>query len=84
MLKKILKSLAWGLLAKDVHYRGKIYHANQGMAPPLTLVRAWKRDSYTAFMDDPNWTRRIATKDTVVLIGAILIFAGMLIFMAFN
>jgi len=84
MFKRILKSLAWGLLTKDVYYRGKMYHANNGRAPDYALVKAWKKESYTAFMDDPHWRQRIAVKDTIVLVVAILMFAGVLIFMAHN
>lgn len=80
MLKRILKSLAWGILTKDVYYRGKYYHVHEGVAPPLVLVKAWKRDSYHAFMDDPCWWNRIAFKEIAIVIVLLAILIGLFVF----
>jgi len=80
LLKKILKSLAWGILTKDVYYRGKYYHAHNGHAPPLVLVKAWKRDSYSAFMDDPTWWNRIVFKELVITFALFTVLVGLFIF----
>lgn len=79
MLKKIIKSLAWGILTKDVYYRGKYYHAHNGVAPPLVMVKAWKRDSYHAFMDDPNWVNRIVFKEIAITFGLLAVLIGLFV-----
>jgi hypothetical protein len=84
VLKRILKSLAWGLLAKDVYYRGKYYHAHNGHAPPLVLVKAWKRDSYHAFMDDPTWWNRIVFKEAVITLTLLIILIGLFVFTLYH
>lgn len=80
IVKGLLKSLAWGILTKDVYYRGKYYHAAEGVAAPLVMVRAWKRDSYRAFMDDPRWWNRIAFKETVLMFCLLAIMVGLFVF----
>ena len=80
MLRRILKSLAWGLLTKDVYFRAKYYHANEGVAAPLVLVKAWKRDSYHAFMDDPRWWNRIAIKDVVIVLCLLTALVGTFVY----
>jgi len=80
IIKVIIKSIAWGILTKDVYYRGKYYHAAEGVAPPLVLVRAWKRDSYRAFMDDPRWWNRIAFKEIVITVCLLAILTGTFVF----
>jgi hypothetical protein len=44
------------------------------------MVRAWKRDSYSAFMDDPDWWHRIAFKETVIAIVLFAILIGLFVF----
>lgn len=72
MLKRILKSIAWRTLTSDIYYREKQYHAIQGRTPNFALVKAWKKESYAAFMKDPNWTDRIAFKGAII-IGVLLL-----------
>jgi len=80
IIKVIIKSIAWGILTKDVYYRAKFYHAHNGSAAPLVLVKAWKRDSYSAFMDDPQWWQRIAFKETVLVVCLLAIMVSMFVF----
>jgi hypothetical protein len=74
VLKRILKSLAWGILTKDIYYKSKTYHATHGSAAPLSLVKEWKRTSYRAFMADPQWRDRIAYRETTIVCVLIIVF----------
>jgi len=79
LIKRILKSLAWGLGTKDIYYRGKYYHQHNGHAAPLVPVKAWHRDSYHAFMDDPRWWQRVAFKDGALIIVLLAVIVGILV-----
>jgi hypothetical protein len=80
VLKRILKSIAWGIGTKDIYYKGKTYHATHGTAPPLALVKEWKRTSYNAFMADPQWRDRIAYKESTIVFVLMIVFILNIIF----
>jgi hypothetical protein len=80
VLKRILKSLAWGILTKDIYYKSKTYHATHGSAAPLALVKEWKRTSYNAFMADPQWRDRIAYRESTIVFILAIVFVLNIIF----
>ena len=84
MLKRVFKGLVWWLLVKDVWYRCKMYHANQGRAPDYALVKAWRKEDYDAFMKNPHWWDRVAFKEVALMAIVILILVGMMVFMVLH